>query len=237
MPVFVNSKEVAWTQQRHIDKHVKWYIIYLKQNKINTTSLNIKLSFCGPSDYKSEMLKKLHRETQIQTELPTSHCYILREHVAEKPMFWRTKKRKKGRTEGRWSWQSLYRITYLAHAVAASGIFVGGWLCGVKLGPCLLEAICARQALNPTQITPSVHNDCKFLRRRAERDFHQVVTAARRHRTWQSSTRLLFVRFYLLHSILQVAMVNPAVKYSLLEPLMQGLHVRGVQQEFDVVSM
>ena len=32
-------------------------------------------------------------------------------------------------------------------------------------------------------------------------------------------------------------MVNPAVKYSLLEPLVQGLHVRGIQQQFDVVSV
>ena len=95
--------------------------------------------------------------------------------------------------------RSLCRTTYLAHAVAASGVFVGGRLCGVKLGPCLLEAICARQALNPTQIAPSVHNDRKFLRRCSERNFHQVVATARRHRTGHGSTRLLFVRFHFLH--------------------------------------
>ena len=35
------------------------------------------------SEYISEMLEKLRRETQIQIELLASHCYILRVHVDE----------------------------------------------------------------------------------------------------------------------------------------------------------
>ena len=42
----------------------------------------MQLSFCGPSKYNSGMLEKLHRETQIQTEFPASHCYILRAHAS-----------------------------------------------------------------------------------------------------------------------------------------------------------
>ena len=43
----------------------------------------MQLSFCGPSKYKSRMLEMLRKETQIQIELPTSHCHILKAHVIE----------------------------------------------------------------------------------------------------------------------------------------------------------
>lgn len=46
------------------------------------TLLSVQLSFYGPSEYKSGMLKKLHMETKIRSKLPTSH-YILRAYVAE----------------------------------------------------------------------------------------------------------------------------------------------------------
>ena len=35
----------------------------------------------GASEY--GMLEKLRKETQIQTELPTTHCHILSAHIAE----------------------------------------------------------------------------------------------------------------------------------------------------------
>ena len=35
----------------------------------------------GP--YNIEILKMLYKETQIQIELPTPHCYIMRTHVTE----------------------------------------------------------------------------------------------------------------------------------------------------------
>lgn len=43
----------------------------------------VQLWFRGPSEYNNEMLEKLRRETQIQFEDLTSHCYIMRVHVAE----------------------------------------------------------------------------------------------------------------------------------------------------------
>ena len=37
----------------------------------------------GPSEDNSEMLEKLCKATQIQTEFPTSHCHILKAHIGE----------------------------------------------------------------------------------------------------------------------------------------------------------
>ena len=53
----------------------------LENLDLHRTLLNIQLSFCvGPLN---EMLKKLRKETRIQTKLPTSHYYIQRVHVIE----------------------------------------------------------------------------------------------------------------------------------------------------------
>ena len=46
-------------------------------------ALGVQLLFHGVSKYSSEMFEKLRRETHIQIELPTSHYYILRVHIAE----------------------------------------------------------------------------------------------------------------------------------------------------------
>jgi hypothetical protein len=43
------------------------------------TSLCVQLSLCGPSQDNTRMPKQLRKETQIQTELPTSHCYLYSE--------------------------------------------------------------------------------------------------------------------------------------------------------------
>ena len=45
--------------------------------------LNVQLSFHGLSKYSSGMLEKLCKEARIHTELPTSHCYILKAHIVE----------------------------------------------------------------------------------------------------------------------------------------------------------
>lgn len=47
------------------------------------TLLNVQLLFCGPLEYNIGMLKKLRKETDIQTKLTTSHCYVTRTHAAE----------------------------------------------------------------------------------------------------------------------------------------------------------
>jgi hypothetical protein len=59
------------------------HLLILRLNTWVITLLNMHVSFCGPSDYNSEMLEKLSNETRIQIELQTSHCYILRVHVAK----------------------------------------------------------------------------------------------------------------------------------------------------------
>ena len=40
------------------------------------TLLCIQLPLCGPSEDNTRMSEKLRKETQVQTELPTSHCYL-----------------------------------------------------------------------------------------------------------------------------------------------------------------
>ena len=47
------------------------------------TLLSAQLSFCGPCKYNIEMFKKLRRKIHIQIKLPTSHCHIMKAHVAE----------------------------------------------------------------------------------------------------------------------------------------------------------
>lgn len=47
------------------------------------TILDARPSICGPLEYKTELLEKLCMETQISTELPTSHYIIMRVHVVE----------------------------------------------------------------------------------------------------------------------------------------------------------
>lgn len=47
------------------------------------TLLSVQLSFCGPSKYNNEMLEKLLKDTHTHIELPTSHFYIVRVHVAD----------------------------------------------------------------------------------------------------------------------------------------------------------
>lgn len=49
--------------------------------QLNITLLSVQLSCRGSSQYDSDMLKKLRQVTQIQTELTTSHCHILRAHI------------------------------------------------------------------------------------------------------------------------------------------------------------
>ena len=55
--------------------------VLLSQNLI--TLLIIQLSFSGAWEYNNEMFKKLQKETRIQTNIPTSHCYILKYHIAK----------------------------------------------------------------------------------------------------------------------------------------------------------
>lgn len=47
------------------------------------TLLSVQLLFRGPSEYNNGMLEKLRIKIQIQTELPTSRCYILRADIAK----------------------------------------------------------------------------------------------------------------------------------------------------------
>ena len=47
------------------------------------TLLSVQLSFCEPQKHNNKMLKKLHKETQLQTALSASHCYIFRAHIVE----------------------------------------------------------------------------------------------------------------------------------------------------------
>ena len=39
--------------------------------------------FVGPHKINNRMCKKLRMDTSIQTELPTSHYYIMKAHIAE----------------------------------------------------------------------------------------------------------------------------------------------------------
>jgi hypothetical protein len=57
-----------------------WLVGYLIHRTF-ITLLSVQLLLCGPSEYDSWMLKKFRMETQIQTEISTSHCYILRAHA------------------------------------------------------------------------------------------------------------------------------------------------------------
>ena len=60
--------------------------LYNKQC-FNTTSFitlpGFQLSFHEPPSYNNGMLEKLRMEIQIQIELATSNCYILKAHVTK----------------------------------------------------------------------------------------------------------------------------------------------------------
>jgi hypothetical protein len=74
--------------QLHEDFMVDYFPIDLWHNRFEMVTFitlpNIQLSFCGPLEYINGMFEKLRRETQIPTDLPTSHSYITRAHIAER---------------------------------------------------------------------------------------------------------------------------------------------------------